>query len=103
MEGRTPREQLLHRGYSLTQVERILDFPTLHLDESFSLLEEHFRYFQLQLTLTQKAQKNPLWIEDRKELIDFITKYPEKNLQLYAQNVLTYYLLSRKKSEITAK
>lgn len=95
MDGRTPEEQLIKRGLPTTQVKRILQFKVLHLDESFSLLQEHIEYFYLQRDLRNLTDttKNPLWREDRKGIIDCITKYPEKILQDYAQNVLTYYLI----------
>lgn len=93
MEGRTPREQLIKRWLPIWQVQRLLDFPVLHLDESFSLLTEHFRYYQIQQKFKDLTDtiKNPLWREDWKGIIDFITRYPEQDLQDYAQNVLTYY------------
>jgi len=90
MEWRTPKEQLEKRWLPKWQVSRILDFPVLHLDESFYLLQEHFQYYRIQQEL-RNVTKNPLWREDRKGIIDFITQYPEKYLQVYAQNVLTYY------------
>lgn len=94
MDGRTPREQLEKRWLPKWQVQRLLDFPVLHLDESAYLIHEHFRYYQLQLRLQNLTDtiKNPLWREDRKGLIDFLTEYPEQDLQDYAQNVLTHYL-----------
>ena len=72
---------------------RLLNFPVLHLDESYHLLTEHFRYYQIQQRLRNltDATKNPLWREDPKGIIDFLTKYSEQDLQDYAQNVLTHY------------
>lgn len=93
MDWRTPREQLEKRGLPKWQVQRILDFPVLQLDESFHLLEEHFRYFQIQKTL-KTITKNPLWREDRKRIIDFITQYPEKNLGICTKCVGLVPLLS---------
>ena len=93
MDGRTPREQLIKRWLPVWQVQRLLNFPVLHLDESFSLLQENFQYFRIQQEFRSftDATENPLWREDRKGIIDLITRYPEKNLRDYAQNVLTYY------------
>lgn len=96
MDGRTPREQLEKRWLPRWQVMRLLNFPVLHLDESYHLLTEHLRYYQIQQRLRNltDATKNPLWREDPKGIIDFLTQYSEQDLQDYAQNVLTHYQIS---------
>ena len=62
MDWRTPREQLEKRWLPRRQVQRLLDFPVLHLDESYSLLQEHFQYFRIQQELRNLTDttKNPL-------------------------------------------
>lgn len=99
MDGRTPREQLIKRGLSTIQAQRILDFKVLYLDESFYTLQEHFQYFLFQKELLEtkkeKSQEKSQekgqerLFEDRKTSLDLITRYA--HLKHYAQNVLTYY------------
>jgi len=69
-------------------INRILDFPTLILDDSFLILQEHLNYFQWQLKLKQTNIE--LLQHDQKIQRDIITYYP--HLQGYAQNVFAYYL-----------
>jgi len=58
------------------------------LDSYFYQLQKHLEYFYFQRDLkSTPLQKLKI---DRKTSIDLLTKYP--HLELYAQNVLTYYL-----------
>lgn len=85
MDGRTPREQLIKRGLSTIQAQRILDFKVLYLDESFYTLQEHFQYFLFQKELLEtkkeKSQEKSQekgqerLFEDRKTSLDLITRY----------------------------
>jgi hypothetical protein len=59
----------------------------LYLDSHFHLLQRHLEYFYFQRDL--KATSLEKLKIDRKISIDLVTKY--SHLQLYAQNVLTYY------------
>jgi hypothetical protein len=86
MHDMTPKEKLVSLG--IMWVNRILDFPTLILDDSFLILQEHLNYFQWQLRLKQTDLK--LLQHDQKTRIDLISCYP--HLQGYAQNVFAYYL-----------
>lgn len=85
MNGMTPREKLV--SLWVLWVPRILDFPTLILDDSFLILQEHLNYFQWQLKLKQTDRE--LLRNDPKTRIDLTTCYP--HLQRYAQNVFAYY------------
>jgi hypothetical protein len=85
MHDMTPKEKLVSLG--IMWVNRILDFPTLILDDSFLILQEHLNYFQWQLRLKQTDLK--LLQHDQKTRIDLISCYP--HLQGYAQNVFAYY------------
>jgi len=85
MKNMTPKQKLL--DYWFHNADRILDFKVLYLDSYFYLLQRHLEYFYFQ-ALLRKTNLEKLKI-DRKISIDLITKY--SHLQLYAQNVLTYY------------
>ena len=85
MEGRTPEEKL--RALWIHNAWNILTFKVLHLDETFTLLQEHLEYFQFQLLL--KSVPKERFISERKIWLDLLTRYP--HMKSYAQNVLTYY------------
>ena len=89
MDGMTPKEKLISLNLDIWKIgiDRILDFPTLILDETFQILQEHLHYFQWQLKLW-KTNKT-LFMTDPKIRIDFDTMYP--HLRDYAQNVFAYY------------
>ncbi|HED37832.1 MAG TPA: hypothetical protein ENI76_06265 [Ignavibacteria bacterium] len=82
----TPKDKLMKQGFH--QADRILDFKVLYLDSYFYELQHHLEYFYFQRDL----KRTPLekLKTDRKTSIDLVTKY--SHLNIYAQNVLTYYL-----------
>jgi hypothetical protein len=87
MNWKTPKEKLL--ALWIHNAEKILDFKVLYLDSYFYQLQQHLEYFYFQRDLKMTPlQKLKI---DRKISIDLATKYP--HLKLYAQNVLTYYLI----------
>jgi hypothetical protein len=92
MNNLTPREKLLSLG--IYQADKIVNFPVIHLDDNFALLQEHMQYFILQKDIRILTKKQS-WKEDRKLQLDYITKYQNKNAMDYAQNVLTYYQTSQ--------
>ena len=85
MNNTTPRQKLL--DYWFYNADKILDFRVLYLDSCFYQLQRHLEYFYFQKVLKSTSLEK-LKI-DRKTSIDLVTKY--SHLQLYAQNVLTYY------------
>jgi len=88
MDGRTPQEKLIALG--VHTAKKILTFKVLNLDESFYLLQQHLEYFHFQSLLSQIPKEQ--FTQDRKTSLALITKY--SHLRSYAQNVLTYYLIS---------
>ena len=85
MNNRTPKQKLLDLWFH--NADRILDFKVLYLDSYFYELQHHLEYFYFQRDL--KSTPLQKLKNDRKTSIDLVTKY--SHLQLYAQNVLTYY------------
>ena len=88
MKGKTPEEKLL--SLWIHNARDILTFKVLNLDESFYLLQEHLEYFLFQKLLRSTTREK--FNSDRKTSLALITKYP--HMRIYAQNVLTYYLIS---------
>jgi hypothetical protein len=86
MNNKTPKQKLLDLWFY--NVDKILDFKVLYLDSYFYQLQKHLEYFYFQRLL--KSTPLQKIKTDRKTSIDLMTKY--SHLQLYAQNVLTYYL-----------
>jgi hypothetical protein len=91
MNNMTPKEKLLQQGFH--QVNRILDFQVLYLDQHFHILQRHLECFLLQIRIQNTSIHQIL--ENRKTSIDLLSQYT--HLALYAQNVLTYYLSLRKR------
>lgn len=87
MNNITPKQKLIDLWFH--NADNILNFNVLYLDSHFYELQRHLEYFYLQREL-KSTPLEKLKI-DRKTSIDLITKY--QHLQLYAQNVLTYYHL----------
>lgn len=87
MNNITPKQKLIKLWFH--NADRILDFKVLYLDSHFYELQRHLEYFYFQRDL-KSTNLEKLKI-DRKNSIDLITKY--QHLKLYAQNVLTYYLV----------
>lgn len=85
MNWLTPKEKLVKLWFY--QADRILDFEVLFLDSCFFQLQRHLEYFYFQRELL--ATPLQMLRSDRKSFIDLLTLFP--HLQLFAQNVLTYY------------
>lgn len=85
MNNLTPLQKLTLLWFH--NASKILDFKVLYLDSNFYELQRHLEYFYFQKDL-MFINLEKLKI-DRKTSIDLTTKY--SHLQIYAQNVLTYY------------